>query len=620
MSNPRQHPGLACEECRRRKARCDRVRPRCGICVEAGHDCVILDKRPPRGPKKGQIRELQSRLAQLERLVTQAPVEFEDTTLDASVHALLALDNGIAIDGLGTHEFTLSGNVPGSQGSHFEATDIWPGPGDMSITNTQTGPSGLTPASVGTTFYESEWYKAGLIGNDLDSLYFERVHAIIPMIHRKGYAAWAAGDDGVSPARACLRSAMRTIAAATSAGYRAMGDEMYNTTRRMLESLGVHDDNHLPWMRRSSQALGNTRPEIEHECIQAWLLLAYYDFMHKSERQALLTAGRAFRLLQLSGLFRLDPAHDASSDRATTVSEAVFAHQRGMPGGSWRETEEKRRTLWAAFILDRLSGMLNDRPWALHEELINTRLPIPEADFQTGQQPPLMGFLLDVMCETCPTDGNTGTTGCDTLSPFAECVILASLCGHSVAHRQLVKSSTFADRTPESQVFWRRHERLAAATRTRVEEHTRRINEAASRGVAPPKCDPMWAFNRVLACGASVAISDTAEANPWQTFEDSTTAMASAQLSYQSVAEVVLYLQNVPRLAFPKIHPFLPIPISLVASSLNSSITHITISSEERSNSVKVLLGFLKYMGYYNHLASTILQKLETDSAERQVG
>jgi hypothetical protein len=149
-----------------------------------------------------------------------------------------------------------------------------------------------------------------------------------------------------------------------------MGDEMYNTTRRMLESLDVHDDNHLPWMRRSSQALGNMRPEIEHECIQAWLLLAYYDFMHKSEKQALLTAGRAFRLLQLSGLFRLDPVHDASSDRAITASEAVFAHQRGMPDGSWRETEEKRRTLWAAFILDRLSGMLNDRPWALHEELV----------------------------------------------------------------------------------------------------------------------------------------------------------------------------------------------------------------------------------------------------------
>lgn len=62
----RQHPGLACEECRRRKARCDRVRPRCGICAETGQDCVVVEKRPPRGPKKGQMQELRSRLGKLQ--------------------------------------------------------------------------------------------------------------------------------------------------------------------------------------------------------------------------------------------------------------------------------------------------------------------------------------------------------------------------------------------------------------------------------------------------------------------------------------------------------------------------------------------------------------------------
>jgi len=201
-----------------------------------------------------------------------------------------------------------------------------------------------------------------------DALYFERVHAVIPMIHRQNYVAWAnESDERLSPARARLRSAMRTIAAATSAGFRALGDDLYDKTRWMLESRDVHDDNHLPWVRRCSRTPGPKRMEIEHECIQAWLLLAYYDFMRKSEQQALLTAGRTFRLLQLSGLLDIDLGHDATSDRANTAS----IHQHGMSDGSWRETEEKRRTLWAAFILDRLSGMLNDRPSALHEELVS---------------------------------------------------------------------------------------------------------------------------------------------------------------------------------------------------------------------------------------------------------
>jgi hypothetical protein len=60
-------------------------------------------------------------------------------------------------------------------------------------------------------------------------------------------------------------------------------------------------------------------------------------------------------------------------------------------------------------------------------------------------------------------------------------------------------------------------------------------------------------------------------------------------------------------------HPLLPIPLLLVASSLNSAITHITIPSDERQNSVKVLLGLLRYMSHSNQLASTILQKIEAD-------
>jgi hypothetical protein len=40
----------------------------------------------------------------------------------------------------------------------------------------------------------------------------------------------------------------------------------------------------------------------------------------------------------------------------------------------WIETEEKRRTLWAAFVLDCLSGMVSDRPTMLHEEMVGFRL------------------------------------------------------------------------------------------------------------------------------------------------------------------------------------------------------------------------------------------------------
>ncbi|GIJ91420.1 hypothetical protein Asppvi_010385 [Aspergillus pseudoviridinutans] len=77
----RQHPGSACEECRRRKARCDRSRPCCGSCSEAGRLCIFSDQRAQRGPKKGQIRALRDRINTLERLLSeQQPLEESFTT------------------------------------------------------------------------------------------------------------------------------------------------------------------------------------------------------------------------------------------------------------------------------------------------------------------------------------------------------------------------------------------------------------------------------------------------------------------------------------------------------------------------------------------------------------
>lgn len=57
----RQRPGSACEECRRRKLRCDR-QPQCGNCVEAGVVCTTTTVRPARGPKKGHLKALKGRI------------------------------------------------------------------------------------------------------------------------------------------------------------------------------------------------------------------------------------------------------------------------------------------------------------------------------------------------------------------------------------------------------------------------------------------------------------------------------------------------------------------------------------------------------------------------------
>lgn len=57
----RQNPGPACQQCRLRKFRCDRQRP-CAGCVDSGLKCVFDPTPPQRGPRKGHLKILRSRI------------------------------------------------------------------------------------------------------------------------------------------------------------------------------------------------------------------------------------------------------------------------------------------------------------------------------------------------------------------------------------------------------------------------------------------------------------------------------------------------------------------------------------------------------------------------------
>ncbi len=88
--------------------------------------------------------------------------------------------------------------------------------------------------------------------------------------------------------------------------------------------------------------------------VQAWILIATYESMRAYHRQAWLSAGRAFRLVQMMRLHEIDsPANMLISDPDHT------------------ETEERRRVFWMAYFLDHLFSMRNDWPVTLNEHVVS---------------------------------------------------------------------------------------------------------------------------------------------------------------------------------------------------------------------------------------------------------
>lgn len=79
--------------------------------------------------------------------------------------------------------------------------------------------------------------------------------------------------------------------------------------------------------------------------------------MQKTFRRPWASTGRALRLVQLlklNGIDSIEHLHDVSSDIYNTDAE----------------TEEKRRTFWMAYCLDRLFCILNNSPLTVDENTV----------------------------------------------------------------------------------------------------------------------------------------------------------------------------------------------------------------------------------------------------------
>lgn len=53
----------ACQSCRSRKVKCDKVHPQCGPCEKHSFECVFVHERRKRGPRKGELERLKAQVS-----------------------------------------------------------------------------------------------------------------------------------------------------------------------------------------------------------------------------------------------------------------------------------------------------------------------------------------------------------------------------------------------------------------------------------------------------------------------------------------------------------------------------------------------------------------------------
>jgi hypothetical protein len=56
---------ISCVSCRKRKLKCDRVKPKCGTCTRLTHECEYPERRKNPSSKRRNLKELEARLGMI---------------------------------------------------------------------------------------------------------------------------------------------------------------------------------------------------------------------------------------------------------------------------------------------------------------------------------------------------------------------------------------------------------------------------------------------------------------------------------------------------------------------------------------------------------------------------
>ncbi|PWY66791.1 hypothetical protein BO94DRAFT_613497 [Aspergillus sclerotioniger CBS 115572] len=504
----RNRPGSACAECRRRKMRCDGKHPACDNCSTAGIECIFGPQTSRRGPKKGHMKSLQMRIEYLEsRLIHGHPYPTE-----------FATDNNIVSVG------------PGCTGeSQWKALID-----EFNVLGTAP-----LPPSIGAVPISE------LLHAELDQLYFDRAHAFIPIVNRCRYLSWTRNIDK-SASKRCLQYAMWTMTASMSSQLDHLCDVLYRTTRMLLGFSRLTDD--IAFY------------EIEH--VQAWLLLAVYEFTHHQFRRGWMSAGQGIRLVQLMNLHRIDVDENSLGFRRICGMDELICE------------EEKRRVFWMAYILDRFVSLRLENPLTFDDRIIATRLPATEEAFQTGQLSQSMGYLSESMTAADSTPQ----------TELTDLIVLAALCGQSMSHRQKTTAEQVHCGIPNS--FWERHRWLDAILVQKAQGILARRPVLLMIPV-----DPMSIFLNLVA--QSVLLSHCTAMELVSVAESNEMALCR-QRALIAAQEIVRLTGMVSQLNYFEIHPFTPLPVILCAGFLM-----------HQSMDASCALQLQEILGTVQHLAST---------------
>ncbi|EED24272.1 C6 transcription factor Prf, putative [Talaromyces stipitatus ATCC 10500] len=401
---------VACIVCRKRKLRCDGQKPSCATCARVGHNCAYDEVRKKSGPKRGYVKQLEARLAQVEILLkNQEPDNSSnETSRNAPPSTSMPPAAPSTMSGVGD----LLNFVNNSASQHSDA-----------IRQSQASQNGA-PTTNSNLDAESSWEVLSLgleeplptqdVMDELFDIFFQKIHPSHPMIHRPRFFTSMSLAPHMRPP-VCLRYIMWALAASITPKYSFLEEHLYARARKYI---------HLDEMKGH----GEHMVSVSH--CQAWVLIGLYEFKQMFFPRAWISVGRGARMAAMMCFNRLDGV-------GLDVKHCV------PPPCDWVEREERRRTFWMSFSQDRYASIGTGWPMVFDERDIMTNLPASEEAYLTGT-PEKAPSLKDVLAGDITN-----------LSPLGSVAVMACIFGLNLTHLHRPDPQDREDDVNGE--FWKRH-------------------------------------------------------------------------------------------------------------------------------------------------------------------
>ncbi|CAJ0889825.1 3600_t:CDS:2 [Entrophospora sp. SA101] len=373
-SSKRQRVSKACDSCRRKKVKCDGIQSVCGNCKAFNLECTYNDTTKKRGPPKGYIEAIETRLHKMESLLGGL-VHSNDPRAEAALAELMQDDlhstssnrsnnSGDLIDDLNEVMGILSIDENNQIRYHGRSSGFYLlkkgnryKDGILSITSNNWKHPGQVIASTNNFDLlkrpELTELPSQELSDHLLELYFNNVHPLMAVIYKPRFFDQLKQKE--HPPLLLLNA-------------------IYAYASQFSDRIEVRSDpnNHHTagdfFFERAKALLDNDYDNARMTTIQALILLSLREYGTGRVTRAWLYSGMACRMSQELGIHRNNEKwHPIDLKR--------------------EEKEEQRRVFWACFVLDRTASAHLGRPLAIDEKDVDAAYPSEDEDDESEYLP-----------------------------------------------------------------------------------------------------------------------------------------------------------------------------------------------------------------------------------------